>query len=271
MSIKKEGHVDFTTIREGFYEYELEDGLHLRVKPTVIDVITKIVSNENAGSGSGIRSGLTLIFEVFSKVISSLDDLSRQYTYEENKSIRFRSLQTVVNLYETQSAIILFDYQLQRLFATKQRDNEGLPVFRQEGNTEVRVVQKPSMVNLTGGEQNLSMETEERELTERDLSERDRSIFRNIFWARVCQRYRNLRRNTDTTEFVFDVDDVTRPLQEGGLGIGGFEQPAVRIMLREIQDQDGLVELLTTTPDQRRFRLTPNGIQYCRRLPVTYG
>jgi hypothetical protein len=37
-------------------------------------------------------------------------------------------------------------------------------------------------------------------------------------------------------------------------------------MLKEIQDQDGLIELL---PDQASFRLTRGGIEYCRLLPKT--
>jgi hypothetical protein len=74
----------------------------------------------------------------------------------------------------------------------------------------------------------------------RSISKRDKDVFRNIFWARVSERY--LSRNTNTTEFVFDVDGVRRPIQEGGLGIQGFEQPFIEQMLREIQDQDGLID-----------------------------
>jgi hypothetical protein len=72
---------------------------------------------------------------------------------------------------------------------------------------------------------------------------------------------------SNTTEFVFDVDGVRRPIQEGGLGIQGFEQPFIEQILREIQDQDGLIELIL---GQRRFRLSARGIEYPKRLPETH-
>jgi hypothetical protein len=57
-------------------------------------------------------------------------------------------------------------------------------------------------------------------------------------------------------------------LQEDGLGIQAFVPPFVEMMLKEIQNQDGLLEIL---PDQRRFRLTRYGIEYCRGLPKAHA
>jgi hypothetical protein len=36
-------------------------------------------------------------------------------------------------------------------------------------------------------------------------------------------------------EFVFDVDGVRRPIQEGGLGIQGFEQPFIEQMFKRFR------------------------------------
>jgi hypothetical protein len=91
-------------------------------------------------------------------------------------------------------------------------------------------------------------------------------VFRNIFWARLCEKYRDLRRNTELTDFVFEIEAVRRSIQEGGLGIQGFEPPFIEQMLREIQDEDKLIELISN----QRFRLTPRGIEYCRKLPETH-
>jgi hypothetical protein len=41
--------------------------------------------------------------------------------------------------------------------------------------------------------------------------------FGQIFWQRVCQRYRDLIIDTTATEFVFDFTDVRRPFEEGGI------------------------------------------------------
>lgn len=225
------GHIEFTIIKEEFNEYDLESGLFLRVKPIVVDLVTK-----------GSQSGFAVIFDLFSKLVRSTYDSSGDAKYDETKQLQFRPRKEVVNIYETQSAIILVAYQLSTIFTSNQRDNEGLPILRLEGETLFNVVDKPT----------------------RSISKRDKDVFRNVFWTMISERYRDLIRNTNTTDFVFDVDGITRPIQEGGLGINGFEQPFIEQMLREIQAQDGLIELI---PGQRRFRLSPQGIEYCRRLP----
>jgi hypothetical protein len=95
----------------------------------------------------------------------------------------------------------------------------------------------------------------------------ERRVFGNIFWQRVCQKYRHLSRNTNTTEFIFDIAGVRRNVnEEGGLGILGFDEQFTEQRLREIENE-GLIELIP----ERKFRLTQDGIEHCKRLPVTYG
>lgn len=239
-------HIDFTIIREDFNEYGLENGIHLKVKPIVTDIVTK-----------GKNGGFAVVFDIFSKVISSLDEISTQSRYDETKNIQFRPLKEVVNIYETRTAIILVVYQLDKLFPTAEQNKDSIPKFRIEGNTLVNVIKTPSI------DKGVGRKAEER----RPMSGWDRDVFRNIFWARLCEKYRNLKRNTAATDFIFDIEGVRRSLQEEGLGIQGFDQTFIEVILREIQDQDGLIELI---PDQRRFRLTRSGIEYCRRLPETH-
>jgi hypothetical protein len=231
-----EGHIDFIIIREEFNEYELEDGLRLKVKPIVTDIVSK-----------GSNAGFALVFDLYSKVISSLDDALPQKDRYDGTNPQFKTLKEVVNIYEIKTAIILVVYHLKELFATAERDAEGHPIFRIDGDALVNVVERPSIGRESIGH----------------ISSRDKDVFRNIFWARLCERY--LKRAV-STDFIFDIEGVRRPLQEDGLGIQAVEQPFVEIMLKEIQNQDGLLEIL---PDQQRFRLTGRGIEYCRLLPKT--
>jgi hypothetical protein len=83
--------------------------------------------------------------------------------------------------------------------------------------------------------------------------------FGQIFWLRVCQRYRDLIIDTTATEFAFDFADVRRPFEEGGLGIEGFDQPFIEKMLFEIQDEG----LIVINLDRRQFLLTEAGIKRC--------
>ena len=91
------------------------------------------------------------------------------------------------------------------------------------------------------------------------------NAFRNIFWQRICQRYRYLSRNTNTSEFKFSRQ-IEKPLSEGGLEIDVFDPPEIQRMLLQIQYEE-LIQLL---PDEQ-FRLSLNGIEYCKRLPETFG
>lgn len=91
--------------------------------------------------------------------------------------------------------------------------------------------------------------------------------FRNIFLQRICQRYKYLSRKRNNTEIVFSKQ-ITKPFSEGGLEINEdvFDLPEIQRKLLEIQT-DGLIQLIS----DNQFRLTPNGIEYCKRLPETFG
>ena len=90
-------------------------------------------------------------------------------------------------------------------------------------------------------------------------------VFRNIFWQRIGQRYRYLSRNSNTTRFIFNRK-IEKSFSDGGLEIEAFEPSEIQGMLLQIQ-YEGLIQLL---PDEQ-FRLTLNGIEYCKRLPETFG
>jgi hypothetical protein len=101
-----------------------------------------------------------------------------------------------------------------------------------------------------------------------DSPERNRSIFDNIFWQRVGQKVRLLRRNTRVSEFFFAFDDVGRDVNEGrGLGIGGFQFPYIGNRLQEIESE-GLIQIIR---ERGGFRISPYGLWYCEQMPITFG
>ena len=90
----------------------------------------------------------------------------------------------------------------------------------------------------------------------------DNKGFGNIFWQRLSQRYRHLRRNTNTTDFIFEIADIRKDTTEGGLGIEGFDEAFIEQRLHEIENE-GLVDLIH---EKRKFRLTQKGIAYCELI-----
>ena len=91
----------------------------------------------------------------------------------------------------------------------------------------------------------------------------DEKGFDDIFWQRLCKKYRHLNQNTTTTEFVFDIADVRKDvIEERGLGINAYEEPFIEKRLEEIDGQ-GLIKFI---PERRQFYLTADGIQYCKEI-----
>ena len=89
-----------------------------------------------------------------------------------------------------------------------------------------------------------------------DDPSRDKKIFRDRLMQEICRRYKYLRRNTDSYEFVFSIEDIRNP------GMMGFEKQYFIQKLPEPQDEDGYIEILPL----EKFRLTSRGIQYCDDL-----
>jgi hypothetical protein len=71
-----------------------------------------------------------------------------------------------------------------------------------------------------------------------------------------CQ-FLQLKRVRGYTDFIFPVDDINKVTQEeGGFGITAYDRPYLDELLRMIQDEDMLIEVL----DEDRFRLGQGGI-----------
>jgi hypothetical protein len=115
-----EEHIGFTIIREDFNEYEIENGLHLRLKPVVSDMVRKVDKNS-----------FVLISDLISKIIMLFKkDPSNELRYDVTKELQFRPLKETISIYETEKTIVLVVYQLERVFPTNEKNNEGTPNLR---------------------------------------------------------------------------------------------------------------------------------------------
>ncbi len=78
----------------------------------------------------------------------------------------------------------------------------------------------------------------------------------------LCHKYNDLKQNRGYTDFIFPVDDIKKATEEGGFGITAYERPYLYELLRMIQDEDMLIEVL----DEDRFRLGQGGINRCKEM-----
>jgi hypothetical protein len=81
----------------------------------------------------------------------------------------------------------------------------------------------------------------------------------------LCNKYYHLKTNEGKTEFVFDINDLKRRVQQGGFEIKGFDRrPQLVKLLKKIQDEDGYIEV-----KGGKFILLEKGIEHCRQLYPT--
>jgi hypothetical protein len=82
----------------------------------------------------------------------------------------------------------------------------------------------------------------------------------------LCNRYYHLKTNEGKTEFVFDIKDLKKSIQEGGFEIKGFDRKKSQLikLLKRIQDEDGYIKV-----NGGKFTLLQKGIEYCKQLYPT--
>jgi hypothetical protein len=87
----------------------------------------------------------------------------------------------------------------------------------------------------------------------------------NLFGSGILfYKYYGIIENGTNNEFVFDIDDINRPLKENGFGIEGFARPYLDELLYMIQNEDGLVKI----EGGNKSRLTQKGINRCLELAI---
>ena len=70
----------------------------------------------------------------------------------------------------------------------------------------------------------------------------------------LCDKYKDLKTNKVRTDFVFSIEDILKPHQDGGFGITGWQRPYLDDLLRLVDIQDDAIIKMV---DANRFS-TPN-------------
>lgn len=219
-----EEHIRFATIKEDFSEYEIEHGLHLRLKPIVSDMIRK----------GGDERAFVLVFELISRtVIPDERGFSYEPSYDVKKGLQFKPLMEAVNIYETDKRIILAIYQLEKVFPTNEKDSEGAPVLQLKGDMLVNVIEKPT-----------------RPITGRIEEDTLEGIWSNLM-SHLCRRHRTNVRNGYPTDYK--IEDLR-------IDYYGAYQDAeyFRSHIAELARRHPEIQVEGDT-----LRLTPYGINQC--------
>jgi hypothetical protein len=92
------------------------------------------------------------------------------------------------------------------------------------------------------------------------------TLLYNLFGSGILfYKYYGIIENGSNNEFIFNIDDIHRPLKENGFGIEGFTRPYLDELLYMIQNEDGLIKI---EEGGDKLSLTQKGINRCLELAI---
>ena len=142
LSVEK--HVNFITIREDFSEFEAENGQILKIKKVITDLIEQPVENNLFQAKVQMQD---VIHVITTKKIDTDDMVTADLTSLTDKDIienlSFKPKKIVLNIYETETFILLVDVQVTSIGATNKLDVTGNPYLRFRTNFGINIILKP--------------------------------------------------------------------------------------------------------------------------------
>jgi hypothetical protein len=141
-------HIKYTTIREDFNEYEIENGQILKFKLMLSDVVSETKDGKNT-SMMGLKDVSVVITDI-SIDTSNLELAQTEVTEnDEREELRFKTIVQVVNIYETRNTIILIAPIVAKVLSTNKKDRDGNPILRFTYNQQIMSVNKTDLFDPT--------------------------------------------------------------------------------------------------------------------------
>lgn len=142
LSVEK--HVNFITIREDFSEFEAENGQILKIKKVITDLIEQPVENSLFQAKVQMQDVIHVIttkkIDTDGMVTADLTSLTDKDIIE---NLSFKPKKIVLNIYETETFILLVGIQVTSIGATNKLDVTGNPYLRFRTNFEINIILKP--------------------------------------------------------------------------------------------------------------------------------
>ena len=142
LSVEK--HVNFITIREDFSEFEAENGQILKIKKVITDLIEQPVENSLFQTKVQMQDVIHVIttkkIDTDGMVTADLTSLTDKDIIE---NLSFKPKKIVLNIYETETFILLVDVQVTSIGATNKLDVTGNPYLRFRTNFGINIILKP--------------------------------------------------------------------------------------------------------------------------------
>ena len=136
-------HVPFTNIKEHFSEYEAENGQTLKFKLVLTDIVVETREDGEKGSFLEFKDVGVVITDV--KIDTSGFEYANTNDVTDKdhvKELKFRAVDEVVNIYETQKALIFVLTFITNVYLTNKKDKSGNPILRYKYDKRISAIDK---------------------------------------------------------------------------------------------------------------------------------
>lgn len=135
-------HIEFTTIREDFNDYKTENGLILRVKIILMDILQDTV--DKLKFSMDLKDVSNVItpsdFDTSSMEVAEIEKVADN---DAIKELKFYPIKTTTNIYEIKNAIIVIFLKVISIKLTNKKDKKNSPILRFTSEANINVINKP--------------------------------------------------------------------------------------------------------------------------------
>jgi hypothetical protein len=145
-------YIPFETIREDYNEYQLENGIILRIKQMLASVL---MHTEPEPYG---KKSFSADFRDVSVILTpeGLDTSRLESVYpdevterDETEEMRFTTIREIINIYETKNSLFIIAPHITKIALTNKKDKKtNLPIIRYASDTMVSTVSKPNFSKI---------------------------------------------------------------------------------------------------------------------------
>jgi hypothetical protein len=162
------GTVDYTTVKEDFNIYEIENGQILKAK----NILAEIINVEKDGK-LGARFAVKTVSHVMTPTFidTSEMEIATPETVSDKDQVRelnFKPIKEISCIYETKKSIIVFETQVSHVYLTNKKVKEGEPILRFNSTTDIGFLQKMSYIKMLPAEERQKLEQPVVDLTNQD-------------------------------------------------------------------------------------------------------
>ncbi len=138
----KHDPVEFNTIRQEYSEYETENGLRIKVMPTVTHIVNEDGANEVGKSKvTAVTVAAVVAPQDFDR--SGLKERTGSTTKaDETHELAFKLVKKAFNIYETKKFIIVIGIKLIKVYGTDRVNNMGEPVLHYKHKNSINMIEK---------------------------------------------------------------------------------------------------------------------------------